>query len=54
MKFVEENGRKLHLNVDLLRDTKHDPKVGALIIDETRIVRDLALFSDFCNPKNTE
>ena len=31
-KMVEDHGSTLVMNLDLLRDTKQDPKVGALIL----------------------
>ena len=32
LKFCQDNGKRLELNLDLLRETKSDPKVGALIL----------------------
>mmetsp|Transcript_17377 Transcript_17377/g.21933 ORF Transcript_17377/g.21933 Transcript_17377/m.21933 type:complete len:195 (-) Transcript_17377:1796-2380(-) len=54
LRFVEGNGKILHTNLDSLRETKVDPRVGSIIISETRMLRDVVLYSDFCSPKEIE
>ena len=34
VRWIEDNGKKLIMNMDLLRETKNDPKVGSVIIQE--------------------
>ena len=44
----------MHLNVDLLRESKVDPRVGSIILQEMKMLKDIILFSDFCSPKELE
>ena len=48
---MEENGTKLVMNLDALRETKNDPKVGAIILQELLKLEDVTIHSDFCDPK---
>ena len=48
-----DNGHKVSFNLDTLRETKMDPKVGALILQEMHQIETIALFSDFCSPKES-
>ena len=50
IRYVEDNGAKLCLNLDLLRETKNDPKAGALILEKVLTMQSVVLFSDFCAP----
>jgi len=38
LKYCLDNGKKVEMNVDLLRETKNDPKVGAMILSEVHIL----------------
>ena len=49
---VENNGTDLVLNLDSLRETKSDPKVGAVILQEVLKLQRVVLHSDFCGPKD--
>ena len=42
------------MNIDLLRESKVDPRAGAIIVEEIGMLRDVVLFSDFCSPKNMD
>ena len=42
----------LTLNLDSLRETKVDPKVGAIIMQEVLRLQTVILHSDFCGPKD--
>ena len=38
IKYCLDNGKRVELNLDLLRETKSDPRVGAMILQEVRIL----------------
>ena len=52
MKSTEDNGISIVMNLDSLKDTKSDPKAGALILQEIRRTTSIVLHSDFCQPKD--
>ena len=54
IKRVEDYGAKLHLNLDSLRETKCDPRVGSIILQEMHMLQDIVLFSDFCGPREID
>ena len=49
---VDNNGSDLIMNLDSLRETKADPKVGAVILQEVLRLQKVVLYSDFCGPKD--
>lgn len=51
MKQVENNGAQLILNLDTLRETKSDAKVGALILQHMDCIETIVLHSEFCGVK---
>ena len=52
VRWIEDNGKKLIMNMDLLRETKNDPKVGSVIIQEMQTLQEVTIHSEFCNPNN--
>lgn len=49
---VENNGTDLELNLDTLRETKCDPRAGAVMLQEIMRLQTVVLYSDFCGPKD--
>ena len=49
---VENHGKDLVMNLDTLRETKSDPRVGSVILQELLRLQNVVLHSDFCGPKD--
>lgn len=47
--MCQENGKSILYNVDMLKETKIDPKVGGLVLEFMSRANKISLWSDFCD-----
>ena len=54
MYSIEGHGRKINYNVDMLKETKIDGKVFALMLEQIEKLETVLIHSDFCSYKEMD